>query len=458
MIKIIDLASVLEEQHQLSKSEAEFFIPLLVDVLTTGLKADKQVKIKGLGTFKVTSVNARESVDVNTGERIIIEGREKISFTPEPVLRDKVNSPFEQFETVTVSDDADFSEIDERYQQLEEQENADSSAPVETVLPAEEKQVEVETQDDHEENLSPELSPEPSSTVNEEVLNDDDAEPLSGNLIEDGVREQEVIEVTPIEETPVVDDQPVLDDGNVAETTDIISQSPMKENEEKESLELAELNELNEKNQQLRANLARTQRNQKILIGVVCALLLVACLGVYYIGKQFAARDNRIEHLMTELHAVKQAAQVKENVAGVQGESASENAEVDSEGQDNTSAADRGYQSTELSDKRVQDEKKEKNAAAKVASESEKRDQSHQNSQTIALKYDSDPRIRTGAYDITGVAQTVTVRKGQTLSSISKTYLGAGMECYMEAVNETKEVKEGDKVKIPALKLKKKSK
>lgn len=458
MIKITDLASVLEEQHQLSKSEAEFFIPLLVDVLTTGLKADKQVKIKGLGTFKVTSVNARESVDVNTGERIIIEGREKISFTPEPVLRDKVNSPFEQFETVTVSDDADFSEIDERYQQLEEQENADSSAPVETVLTAEEKQVEVETQDDHEENPSPEPSYETASTVNDEVLNDNDAELRSGNLIEDGVREQEVIEVTPIEETPVVDNQPVLDDGNVTETTDIISQSPMKENEEKESLELAELNELNEKNQQLRANLARTQRNQKILIGAVCALLLVACLGVYYIGKQFAARDNRIEHLMTELHAVKQAAQVKENVAGVQGESASENAEVDSEGQENMSAADRGDQSTELSDKRVQDEKKEKNAAAKVASESEKRDQSHQNSQTMASKYDSDPRIRTGAYDITGVAQTVTVRKGQTLSSISKTYLGAGMECYMEAVNETKEVKEGDKVKIPALKLKKKSK
>lgn len=458
MIKITDLASVLEEQHQLSKSEAEFFIPLLVDVLTTGLKADKQVKIKGLGTFKVTSVNARESVDVNTGERIIIEGREKISFTPEPVLRDKVNSPFEQFETVTVSDDADFSEIDERYQQLEEQENADSSTPVETVLSVEEKQVEVEPQDNLQENPSPEPSPEPSSTVNEEVLNDNDAEPRSGNLIEDGVREQEVIEVPPIEEAPVVDDQPIQEERNVIETTDNISQSSMKENEEKESLELAELNELNEKNQLLRANLARTQRNQKLLIGAVCALLLVACLGVYYIGKQFAARDNRIEHLMTELHAVKQAAQVKENVSGVQGESASENAEIDSEGQENTSAADRGDQSTELSDNVAQDEKQEKDAAAKVASESVKRDQSHQNSQTMASKYDSDPRIRTGAYDITGVAQTVTVRKGQTLTSISKTYLGPGMECYIEAVNEKKEVKEGDQVKIPVLKLKKKSK
>lgn len=458
MIKITDLASVLEEQHELSKSEAEFFIPLLVDVLTTGLKADKQVKIKGLGTFKVTSVNARESVDVNTGERIIIEGREKISFTPEPVLRDKVNSPFEQFETVTVSDDADFSEIDERYQQLEEQENDDSSTPVETVLPTEEKQVEAEKQDDYQENPSPEPSYETASTVNDEVLNEDDAEPLSNNLIEDGVFEQEVIEVTPIEETPVVDDQPVLEEENVTETTDIISQSPMNENEEKEALELAELNELNEKNQQLRANLARTQRNQKLLIGAVCALLLVACLGVYYIGKQFAARDNRIEHLMTELHAVKQAAQVKENVAGVQGESASENAEVDSEGQENTSAANQREQSTEQSDNGVQNEKQEKDAAAKVASESAKRDQSHQNSQTMGSKYDSDPRVRTGAYVITGVAQTVTVRKGQTLTSISKTYLGPGMECYIEAVNEKKEVKEGDQVKIPALKLKKKSK
>lgn len=458
MIKITDLASVLEEQHQLSKSEAEFFIPLLVDVLTTGLKADKQVKIKGLGTFRVTSVNARESVDVNTGERIIIEGREKISFTPEPVLRDKVNSPFEQFETVTVSDDADFSEIDERYQQLEEQENDDSSETVDPVLPTEEKQVEAETQDDYQENPSPEQSHETAATVNDEVLNDDDAEPLSNNLIEDGVFEQEVIEVTPIEETPVVDDQPVLDDGNVTEATDIISHSPMKENEEKEALELAELNELNEKNQQLRANLARTQRNQKLLIGAVCALLLVACLGGYYIGKQFAVRDNRIEHLMAELHDVKQAAQVNENVAGVQAESTSENAAVDSEGQENTSAADRSEQSTEQSDNVVQNEKQVKDVAAKVASESAKRDQSHQNSQTMASKYDSDPRVRTGAYVITGVAQTVTVRKGQTLSSISKTYLGPGMECYIEAVNERKEVKEGDQVKIPALKLKKKSK
>lgn len=458
MIKITDLASVLEEQHQLSKSEAEFFIPLLVDVLTTGLKADKQVKIKGLGTFKVTSVNARESVDVNTGERIIIEGREKISFTPEPVLRDKVNSPFEQFETVTVSDDADFSEIDERYQQLEEQENDDSSAPVETVLPTKEKQIEAEKQDDYQGNPSPEQSHETASTMNDEVLNDDDAEPLSGHLIEDGVREQEVIEVPPIEEAPVVDDQPVLDDGNVTETTDNKSHSPMRENEEKESLELAELNELNEKNQQLRANLARTQRNQKLLIGAVCALLLVACLGGYYIGKQFAVRDNRIEHLMAELHDVKQAAQVKENVAGVQGESASENAPIDSERQENTSISDRGDQSTAQSDNGVQDEKQEKDAPAKVASESTKRAPSHQNNQTMGSKYDSDPRIRTGAYDITGVAQTVTVRKGQTLTSISKTYLGPGMECYMEAVNETKEVKEGDKVKIPALKLKKKSK
>ena len=135
---------------------------------------------------------------------------------------------------------------------------------------------------------------------------------------------------------------------------------------------------MNEKNQEFRANLARTQRNQKLLIGAVCALLLVACLGGYYIGKQFAVRDNRIEHLMAELHDVKQAAQVKENVAGVQSEPTSENAAVNSEGQENTSAANQSMQSIEQSDNGVQDEKKEKDAAAKVASESAKRDQSHQ--------------------------------------------------------------------------------
>lgn len=119
MTKFTDLSHVLVEKYQLSQNDANTFIVSFVEVLTNGLKSDKQVKIKGLGTFKVVSVSPRESVDVNTGERILIEGREKISFTPENSLRDRVNSPFELFDTVEVDDHIDFSDIDEKYQNFD---------------------------------------------------------------------------------------------------------------------------------------------------------------------------------------------------------------------------------------------------------------------------------------------------------------------------------------------------
>lgn len=458
MMKITDLAHVLQDQNQLSKNEAEFFISLLVDVLTTGLKADKQVKVKGLGTFKVTSVNARESVDVNSGERIIIEGREKISFTPEPALRDKVNSPFEQFETVTVSNDADFSEIDERYQKLEEQENAEGSALVQPDSPMEEEQVDVEAQGSHQERRPTDQFHHTDKDEKDKALINNEGEHLANHLVEDDALEQEVIEAPPMEEAPVVDEQPVLEEINVTETTDDSQRAPMTENEEDGLFEPSEQNDLKEKNHQLRVKLSQVRRRQKILNGIVCALLLIACLGSYYINKQFADRDNRIEQLMAELHAVRQAQQMKKNEAAVHDNSASENTKIISGEQASRTVADRRGRPTEQSDKGIQDEKKKNEAAARASSESAKHERAYQNNQAMASKYDSDPRIRTGAYVITGVARTVTVCEGQTLSSISKTYLGPGMECYMEAVNQKKDVKEGDQVKIPELKLKKRLK
>lgn len=458
MMKITDLAHVLQDQHQLSKNEAEFFISLLVDVLTTGLKADKQVKVKGLGTFKVTSVNARESVDVNSGERIIIEGREKISFTPEPALRDKVNSPFEQFETVTVSDDADFSEIDERYQKLEEQENAEGSALVQPDSPMEEEQVDVEAQGNHQERRPTDQFHHTDKDEKDKALINNEGEHLANHLVEDDAHEQEVIETPPMEEAPVVDEQPVLEEINVTETTDDNQRAPMTENEEDGLFEPSEQNDLKEKNHQLRVKLSQVRRRQKILNGIVCALLLIACLGSYYINKQFADRDNRIEQLMAELHAVRQAQQMKKNEAAVHDNSASENTKIISGEQASRTVTDRRGRPAEQSDKGIQDVKKKNEAAARASSESAKHERAYQNNQAMASKYDSDPRIRTGAYVITGVARTVTVCEGQTLSSISKTYLGPGMECYMEAVNQKKDVKEGDQVKIPELKLKKRLK
>ena len=104
MIKLHDFAARLAEKHSLSQEEVERFLSQMVHVMGEGLRSDKTLKIKGLGTFKVVPVNARESVDVNTGERIRIEGREKVSFTPETAMRDLVNKPFAQFETVVLNE------------------------------------------------------------------------------------------------------------------------------------------------------------------------------------------------------------------------------------------------------------------------------------------------------------------------------------------------------------------
>ena len=114
-----DLAKVLMEKHELDKADAERFVALMFDILNNGLRQDKLVKIKGLGTFKVISVSSRKSVDVNTGKPIIIEGRDKISFTPDNTLRDKVNAPFAQFDTVVINDGVDFSAIDKSFQDKE---------------------------------------------------------------------------------------------------------------------------------------------------------------------------------------------------------------------------------------------------------------------------------------------------------------------------------------------------
>lgn len=119
-ISLSDLAQCLAEKSGISLQDAELFIRKMFDVANEGLQSDKLVKMKWLGTFKVMAVKDRESVDVNTGERIIIEGRDKISFTPDNILKEIVNKPFAQFETVVVNDGVDFDEIDRKFENAEE--------------------------------------------------------------------------------------------------------------------------------------------------------------------------------------------------------------------------------------------------------------------------------------------------------------------------------------------------
>lgn len=116
------LAKAVASKRGLTQAEAERFIATMFEVAGDGIQEDKLLKMKWLGTFKITSVKDRESVDVNTGERILIEGRDKISFTPDNILKEIVNKPFAQFETVVVNDGIDFSDIDEKFANMEREE------------------------------------------------------------------------------------------------------------------------------------------------------------------------------------------------------------------------------------------------------------------------------------------------------------------------------------------------
>ena len=152
MVKLTDIAASMANKLGISKAEADKFVASMVDVMNDALHYEKTLKVKGLGTFKVTSVNARESVNVNTGERILIDGREKISFTPDASMRDLVNRPFAQFETVVVKEGVNFDEIDRRYADNDLQTDADDSVQrvhKEAVSePAEPKEEVVELQKD----------------------------------------------------------------------------------------------------------------------------------------------------------------------------------------------------------------------------------------------------------------------------------------------------------------------
>lgn len=119
------IADAVAKKHKITVKEAEKFVSAIFDVVNEGLKTDKLVKVKGLGTFKVQAVKPRESVNVNTGERVLIEGHEKVSFTPDATMKELVNKPFAQFETVVLNDGVDFADIESKSDNEEKAENTD---------------------------------------------------------------------------------------------------------------------------------------------------------------------------------------------------------------------------------------------------------------------------------------------------------------------------------------------
>lgn len=400
---ISQLAKALSEKSSLKQAEAESFVKLMFDVVNEALQSDKQVKVKWLGSFKVTSVKDRESVDVNTGERIVIEGRDKVTFTPDTILKEIVNKPFSQFETVVVNDGVDFSAIDEKFA-AEDKESIEALSASQEPEEEEDEQV-VEVQD-----VSYEIPQQPTVVAQTDKT----------------VHENET-------------SKPHIDD----EVSDIVS------------------DEVSE--QYVRRGYMVLPR-YLVFASVVLVLALVGAFGwfAFNYGKLQAQRD----HLTMQLSEMLEAEKAKSKPATPQIDTAevvmkqkamedsARMAEV-SKAVDAAEQADQSNAPAASADK--EKEKTEKSLADKGNSKtSDGSEISNGKTKKSTANLNNDPRLRTGAYTIVGVSQVVTVKSGQTLSTISKKYLGPGMDCYVEAINGTKEVHVGQIVKIPSLKLKKK--
>ena len=434
-VSITELASKLMEKHGLKRTEAELFIRQFVGVINDGLKNDKSVKVKGLGTFKVQAVSARKSVDVNTGEAIVIEGRDKISFTAEAVMRDLVNAPFAQFETVIVNDGVDFSEIDAKH----EADNTEAKEPTPTVEP------------------TPLAEPEPT------------AEPAPAAEPEQTVEPTPVAEPEPavVEPTPVAEPEPtVVEPASVAEPEPIVEPDPVAEPEPAvvEPTPIVEptpaVEDSDSDTDELEAKSKSYKNTIIVLASSLACVVILAVVGFVYMFSQIEKRDNRIAHLETQTATLADRMMKTHMSPTPTANQPAANDEADNilaANEQKIEAAQKADKENNLKTAEAKPEPKAKpKAATKPTAEAKAHAAKSAPSILSQSAYDKDPRVRTGAYVITGIAKTVTVKAGQTMSSLSKTYLGPGMECYLEAVNGgNRELKAGEKIKIPALKTKK---
>uniref|UniRef100_UPI003FF144E3 HU family DNA-binding protein n=1 Tax=Prevotella sp. TaxID=59823 RepID=UPI003FF144E3 len=477
------LAEKLAEKSGLSQIESELFIRKMFDVCHQGLAADKMVKMRWLGTFKVTSVKDRESVDVNTGERIIIEGRDKISFTPDNILKEIVNKPFAQFETVVVNEGVDFDSIDKKYEDSLEDEEQEREQEV--IKPA----VDVV------EPLLPENSFSTESTASGVIdfLDIPETPSEESNVVVIGEETAEISEEKESEvDTSVQESEKVME-----ETMDSCAETV--ESHGETSNELPVSDSLEEPKEEFAANVSDNSRKDisdneaesddeaeirrrhfiipkyTVIVASIILLLLIGGFGwfAFNYGQMAAQRDHLALQLaqykegkesvmkFAKVKSQEQILQQKARQDSLRMAQASEAVKAAEKADSlKTIAAEKAMSEKNQKSDHIQlaDNKKvsEKVVAEKKMADQKKLDKAAEHAKVTSGKYDSDPRVRTGAYRIIGVDQIVTVGDHQTLSSLSKRYLGPGMECYIEALNGNSTIKSGQKIKIPKLELKKK--
>ena len=482
------LAKSISSKHGLTQAEAERFISKMFEVANEGLHEDKLLKIKWLGTFKVTPVKDRESVDVNTGERIVIEGRDKISFTPDNILKEIVNKPFAQFETVVVNDGVDFSDIDEKFSL-----QAVPAEPIAAEMPStigEQKtaeasigQPESKSFDESKNTDEQKVADQPTA----EVYPSAEAQPMAGEQSMAG--EQPMAgEQSMAGEQPMAEEQQMqpLVGNTTGEQESLVNEDIL--TKESSLIKNASDNEAGTSNEAVASNNAAMSDGAvpseepaaevgeevhfhylmipKYLVAIVCLVFVILLGGMGWFAFNFDKMQAQRDQLAMQLQTIKKPTPVatKDSTQTSAEDSAAlalkKKAQEDSIRMAETSKVVEMAEKTEQG--RVEGQALTNTSSSQIGTSSKEKGSSQAKgtapSDPRSSAYDADPRVRTGAYRIVGVAQTVTVKDGQSLASLSRLYLGPGMECYVEAVNGKNEVKVGQKIKIPKLELKRKKK
>lgn len=515
------LAKAVASKRGLTQAEAERFIATMFEVAGDGIQEDKLLKMKWLGTFKITSVKDRESVDVNTGERILIEGRDKISFTPDNILKEIVNKPFAQFETVVVNDGIDFSDIDEKFANMEreeeelqlqkeqechdeevvqEEQNAeqpqkeelsqDEEQPQESLLDAELQSQEGGQKDELSQEANTPISEETvalsSELKNAEISEDDISETSEDNISEtseDNISQTSDDTISKTEENGIPEEVGMLishlkQNKSEAEKIERVEEAKVKEEAEvpkaaeayveetpaEAKVVVSQSNVENKKQPEYDETLDEDEAYAsdhhhlvipKYVVALVSVVFVALLGGLCWFAFIYGKMQARQEQMEMQLKAIKPQPQPKpkpkvvapvdtaKSVASSDDKTDAENVLANG-AQANNEQTDHAQLAMKKKAKQDSIRMAQANNAVKMAEK--------------ASVYLNDPRIRTGAYRIVGVEKTVTAKSGQTLAGLSKLYLGPGMECYMQAINGCSEIKPGQKVKIPKLKLKKKGK
>ena len=407
---IQQLAEILVKKNGLNEKEAQDFVVAIFEIVKEGLEQDKLVKIKGFGTFKIIDIDPRASINVNTGERVLIEGHQKITFTPDAVMKEMVNRPFSQFETVILNDGVDLSEIDRTYNF-----EPDNNTGVE------ESETEQDTQEtqDNTQDTQAEVSTEKTTIVEE-------PEPTIVETTEEP--EPTIVETTEEPEPPTITSEEVP-------AREAVADGPCDQEEEDDDDDDTASPDVFDDDSETSGSYWKW-----VVAAVVCLILMAAAA---YGGYMFGLEEGKHQEKKSQI--ADYAAQLDKQTAELRKQRLANQEQVLAD----TSATAKKVADTSPTKKEVSATSPATQSATSTPSAEE--DYSRYNT--------SDVRIRTGAYIIVGIDKTVTAQEGQTIGKIAQSQLGPGMSCYVEAVNGMKEntvLKKGTRIKIPKLRHKKK--